>query len=154
MPYTLVLNDKNQCEEFILDLKSNKKTNWIYKIARYSHNGKGLNIVDSEFSAELLKNYTESGCPWTKNVLVQKYITNPLLLKGKKFDFRAYLFIASMDPLILLYHDGFLRISMEDYDENSSNPDIYLTNTHIAENNIIKKNLTWEKSEQLLEDQG
>lgn len=45
----------------------------------------------------------------------QKYIDKPLLMDGKKFDFRVYMLIASMDPLIVLYHDGFLRRSLAEY---------------------------------------
>lgn len=59
----------------------------------------------------------------------------PFLLHGtRKFDFRAYMVIASMDPLIVLYHDGFLRISLSDFDENKGDATIHLTNTVVAEN--------------------
>lgn len=51
--------------------------------------------------------------------IAQKYIENPLLINNRKFDFRIYMFVASMDPLIVLYYDGFLRVTTVEYDENS-----------------------------------
>lgn len=65
--------------------------------------------------------------------MVQKYVGRPFLINNKKFDFRAYLVIASMDPLIILYHDGFLRITLTDFDESSSDLTAHLTNTVVAE---------------------
>ena len=54
-------------------------------------------------------------------LLAQYYIANPLLLdKNNKFDFRIYMLVASVDPLVVFYHDGFLRVSLQSYDKNSS----------------------------------
>lgn len=64
----------------------------------------------------------------------QKYVKRPFLINGKKFDFRAYMVIASMDPLIVLYRNGFLRISLSDYDDSNADINIHLTNTVVAEN--------------------
>ena len=52
------------------------------------------------------------------NFMIQKYIENPLLLKGKKFDIRCYVLIANAKPLVALYHEGYLRLSLRDYDPN------------------------------------
>ena len=51
-----------------------------------------------------------------KNIVMQRYISNPLLIEGHKFDFRIYMLVASTNPLIVYYHDGFLRVSLELYD--------------------------------------
>ncbi|CAG9333256.1 unnamed protein product [Blepharisma stoltei] len=159
MPHTLVLFEKEQCEEFVESLKKDKnpdKIKWIYKKSRYSHNGSGLQVVDAQIAKELLELYSKpQGCE-NKNdkYLAQKYIPNPFLINGKKFDFRAYMFIASTDPLMILYHDGFLRVSMADYDEDSSNPAVYLTNTHITEDYLKSKNMTQDDYNQFMEDQG
>lgn len=54
-------------------------------------------------------------------ILAQYYVPNPLLLdKNNKFDFRIYMLIASVDPLIVYYHDGFLRVSLQAYEKNST----------------------------------
>lgn len=54
------------------------------------------------------------------NILMQQYISNPLVIDDRKFDFRIYMLVASTNPLIVYYHDGFLRISLTKYDKNST----------------------------------
>ena len=62
--------------------------------------------------------------------LVQEYIKRPLLVKRSKFDARVYMFVASSDPWIVFYHQGYLRRSLAPYDANSRDRKVYLTNTH------------------------
>ena len=38
--------------------------------------------------------------------------------------------IASSDPLIVFYHDGFLRVSLTAYNSSEDDASAYLTNTH------------------------
>jgi len=46
--------------------------------------------------------------------------------------------IASTNPLMVFYHDGFLRASLSTYDKHSNERGKHLTNTHLAEN-VFKK---------------
>lgn len=42
--------------------------------------------------------------------------------------------MASTDPLITFYHDGFLRVSLLKYNKNSKEKSIHLTNTSVSKN--------------------
>jgi tubulin polyglutamylase TTLL2 len=49
--------------------------------------------------------------------VLQKYVHNPMLIKGMKWDMRIYVFIPKVRPLkIYLYKEGLVRFSTERYD--------------------------------------
>lgn len=79
------------------------------------------------------------------NEVAQTYIGNPALFKGNKFDLRVYMLISSTDPFRVFYHDGFLRVSLQAYDKNSTNLDVHLTNTSQSFKIIEKVKDTGEK---------
>jgi hypothetical protein len=68
-----------------------------------------------------------------RGVTVQRYIANPLLLKGIKFDFRIYVMVSSVAPLkIHIYREGLARFCTVKYQaphqDNYADTYMHLTN--------------------------
>ena len=65
-------------------------------------------------------------------MIVQEYISNPLLIDDLKFDIRIYVLMTSIEPLKLyIFEDGLVRFSTEKYSnrlEDLENVFIHLTN--------------------------
>ena len=57
-----------------------------------------------------------------------RYITNPLLLEGRKFDIRAYMLIASTEPFLILFHKGYVRLCCHEYEADNMDLGRHLTN--------------------------
>ena len=54
----------------------------------------------------------------SKDVIIQRYLANPLLLKGKKFDLRVYVVFARLNPLeVYLCDEGLARFCTLDYEK-------------------------------------
>jgi len=137
MPETFDLSDREDClkiTKYLLSDPNPDNVKWIKKKSRNSHNAKGVTVLTRENSKALLEEYEYgSKCGTIEDkYIVQRYIQNPLLLEGKKFDFRVYLLVANTDPLILLYHDGFLRFSYSEYNGTSTEMTSHITNTAIV----------------------
>lgn len=100
---------------------------WLVKKSHNVHNAKGIipyqhkpRSETNDVLNDLMKVCNKEQDYNISAFIVQKYIENPLLIENKKFDFRVYGFWANMDPLMVLYHDGFVRIAMNDYDKNDT----------------------------------
>jgi tubulin polyglutamylase TTLL6/13 len=73
-------------------------------------------------------------------MVVQKYIANPYLINGLKFDLRIYVVLVGIDPLrIFIYKEGLVRFATEEYcrpnDDNLDNLYMHLTNYAINKRN-------------------
>ena len=71
--------------------------------------------------------------PGAEPYVVQRYIPNPLLVGGKKFDLRIYVLCTAYMPLTMyLYRTGFARFTHARYSEDDINKTyVHLTNVAI-----------------------
>lgn len=128
------LLDKEECLGFFKELGTEKykiekeRDTYVFieKIGYGAHRGKGVFIFDEEREQMAKLKYADGQkCgEVSESTVMQKYIADPLLLEGHKFDFRIYMLIASVNPMILYYHDGFIRLSLHFYDKNSTEVNI------------------------------
>ncbi|KAL5262629.1 hypothetical protein ACHWQZ_G008131 [Mnemiopsis leidyi] len=97
---------------------------WICKPSDLSR-GRGIFLFDN--ISDLL---------YEGSTVVQRYIDDPYLIGGYKFDLRLYAVVTSYHPLrIYLHHDGLVRFSTEKYTGSViHNKFAHLTNTSINRN--------------------
>ncbi|GET88138.1 tubulin-tyrosine ligase, putative [Leishmania tarentolae] len=76
--------------------------------------------------------------------VVQRYIANPFLLQGRKFDLRLYVVATSYDPVRLyLYREGLVRIASSPYTRTVSTASAAVTAaTGLADVSDLKAHLT------------
>ncbi|KAG5857562.1 hypothetical protein ANANG_G00020760 [Anguilla anguilla] len=117
VPQTFVLPSEFQefCSYFSKD-----RGPWIIKPVASSR-GRGIYLVSSP-----------NQIPLDENILVSRYISNPLLIDDFKFDVRLYVLVTSYEPLIIyLYEEGLARFATVKYDraaKNIKNQFMHLTN--------------------------
>ena len=127
---------------------------WIINKAEKLDNNKsnsGLNIkypkiISSFEEIKSKKNYQ-------LNLILSKYISNPLLINNKKFTMRAFVLVTGFSPLKLyLYRDGYLIFGQNDYNENEKNYDDICAHITSEKNEVIcqEKNKRTEKYEESL----
>lgn len=75
-----------------------------------------------------------------RKYVIQKYIENPLLIDGLKFDLRIYIFLASTNPLkIYIHEEGLARFATKKY-EIPNEENISSAYTHLTNYSLNKKN--------------
>lgn len=115
-----------------------------HELKKYAkENPKDVFIIKPEMMSQgngiYLTKCVENIC-MTIPCIVQKYVSNPLLIDNLKFDLRIYVMICGVDPLrIYMYKDGIARFATEEYDSpkkgNMTNMFMHLTNYAINKNN-------------------
>lgn len=104
----------------------NEQNMWIIKPSASSQ-GKGIYIIDDISEAPIKENW-----------VIWRYINNPLLINGIKFDIRLYVWVTSYDPWrIYIYKEGLARFASEQYNstDNKGNKFWHLTNYSINKKN-------------------
>jgi len=144
-PFSYRLYIESECNDFFRKINSaaykksliKEPIQYLVKLGYGAHRANGVFLLDKNYTVYMNELY-DSGVKcgsMNDSVIAQTYITNPLLLdKNNKFDFRVYMLVASTNPLIVYYHDGFLRVSLETYNKNSDDRNVHLTNTHLSKN--------------------
>nr|XP_020731429.1 tubulin polyglutamylase TTLL5 isoform X5 [Odocoileus virginianus texanus] len=83
---------------------------WIVKPVASSR-GRGVYLINNPNQISL-----------EENILVSRYISNPLLIDDFKFDVRLYVLVTSYDPLVIyLYEEGLARFATVRYDQGAKN---------------------------------
>ena len=122
----MVDGDPGEFEHFVARARANPDAVWIAKpVAR--GRGIGVRVVDNvaEYCAQ-----RDAPRPHGPE-LVQRYIDRPLLLEETKSEIRSYVLIACTDPLLVLYHDGTVRLTSLPFQHGDwSNPLRHVTNTY------------------------
>ena len=140
-PKNYLMSDQIQCLEFFKVLNSERYKQlqqernvvFIRKVVG-KHAGAGITPVNKTVEEAIRKTYQDGArCGLEgKVVLMQQFIHNPMLIHNRKSDFRLYMLVASTNPLIAFYHDGYFRISSTEYDPRSSEKSSLVTNSAIS----------------------
>ncbi len=124
---------------FVEEFRRNPNAMWIMKPTSRSQ-GKGIFIINK--LAQIKKWSTTSKwaqMPLKEAYVVSRYIENPLLIGGKKFDLRIYVLVTNYRPLkAYQYVHGFARFCNAKYNTDMGdidNPFIHLTNVAIQKHN-------------------
>lgn len=124
-----------QYASFLDDMRR-KEGPWICKPVAGSM-GQGIVFVTSEQEAASFNSKTQSKmaqCETPEDrqrlyYVMQRYIPNPLLIGGRKFDIRLYALTLSFNPMIVyVYRGGFCRFSSQPFSMSFNNREVHLTN--------------------------
>ncbi|XP_059486933.1 polyglutamylase complex subunit TTLL1 [Neocloeon triangulifer] len=135
VPITFILPaDYNM---FVEEYRKSPLSTWIMKPCGKSQ-GAGIFLINR--LSKLKKWSRESKTPFNpaiakESYVISRYIDNPLLIGGKKFDLRLYVLVTSFRPLkAYLFKQGFCRFCTVKYDaavQELDNTFAHLTNVSI-----------------------
>lgn len=141
LPCWLLPRSRSQLQRQIsLD---SQRQNWIVKpMAR----GEGRGIFVAETMDEITRMIRLQGDLHGRGRMVQRLLSNPLLLGGRKFDLRLYVLVTSVSPLRAYIHRrGIVRFAAQAYDKDArrgGRVQQWLTNTAINKRFASSANLT------------
>uniref|UniRef100_A0A8C9DW00 Inactive polyglycylase TTLL10 n=1 Tax=Phocoena sinus TaxID=42100 RepID=A0A8C9DW00_PHOSS len=153
-PETYRLDIRDEREAFFTLFDETRM--WICKPTA-SNQGKGIFLIRNQEEVAALQAETQSieddpiyrkmpfRAPQAR--IVQRYIQNPLLLDGKKFDVRSYLLIACTMPYMVFFGHGYARLTLGLYDPHSSDLGGHLTNQFMQKKSplylLLKDDTVW-----------
>ena len=127
LPRSFLLDDPVDCVQFFKYANSRSSSWWVLKTSQ-GYGGNGITIYPNLTSV-----YKDFGaCQNKEEFVMQEYLSDLLLIEGRKFDVRALVLIAGTDPYLLFHHNGYLRISVKKFDlKNGADKAVHLTNSHV-----------------------
>lgn len=119
---------------------------WVFKPS-VMNRGRGVEVFDSiEKLRTILRRFAEEArisaiysgnsspnCLLSHTFVVQKYIENPMLFRGRKFDIRVWVLVTH-EMKVYFFREGYIRTSSEKFSlepENISNKFMHLTNNAV-----------------------
>ena len=128
---------------FAEDFKKDPNTTWIMKPAAKAQ-GKGIFLINkiSQIKKWSKDKWSGMSTPLGREAyVISKYIYNPLLIGGKKFDLRIYILVTSYRPLkCYWYRLGFARFCTVKYAASANDIDnmfVHLTNVSYQKQSVI-----------------
>jgi len=126
---------------FVEEFRKSPNSTWIAKPTGKAQ-GRGIFLVSKlnqlkRWSNAAPKDKSTAGqaLPFREPYIISRYISDPLLVGGKKFDMRLYVLVTSYRPLkVYLYRGGFCRFCVEQYSSDVAEIDnifVHLTNVAI-----------------------
>nr|XP_030737921.1 inactive polyglycylase TTLL10 isoform X7 [Globicephala melas]XP_030737930.1 inactive polyglycylase TTLL10 isoform X7 [Globicephala melas]XP_030737937.1 inactive polyglycylase TTLL10 isoform X7 [Globicephala melas]XP_030737947.1 inactive polyglycylase TTLL10 isoform X7 [Globicephala melas]XP_030737956.1 inactive polyglycylase TTLL10 isoform X7 [Globicephala melas]XP_030737957.1 inactive polyglycylase TTLL10 isoform X7 [Globicephala melas]XP_030737960.1 inactive polyglycylase TTLL10 isoform len=166
--YRLDIRDEREAFFTLFDALSAETQMWICKPTA-SNQGKGIFLLRNQEEVAALQAKTQSieddpiyrkmpfrapqarvvqrFCAWAPRGALARYIQNPLLLDGKKFDVRSYLLIACTMPYMVFFGHGYARLTLGLYDPHSSDLCGHLTNQFMQKKSplylLLKDDTVW-----------
>ena len=134
MPETYILPDEfsefyksfNFFRRRYVEAETDEPNYWIIKPSQSSR-GRGIYMIDDI-----------NEVPLNEGLVISKYINNPFLVNGLKFDLRIYVLVTSIDPLrIYIYNEGLVRFASEPYNIENVKTNKF---SHLTNYSINKKN--------------
>lgn len=130
---------------FVEEYRKNPQTTWIMKPCGKSQ-GAGIFLINKlsklkKWSREARSNvFNPQITSGKESYVISRYITNPLLIGGKKFDLRLYVLVTSFRPLkAYLFKLGFCRFCTVKYDTSVTELDnmyVHLTNVSVQKHGV------------------
>lgn len=121
---------------FAEEYKKQPNSLWIMKPSNRAQ-GKGIVIITklNQLKRWARERWSSNGQVNRDQYIISKYIHNPLLIGGRKFDLRMYCLITSFRPLrAYMYREGFARFCATRYSMDMKDVDnmfVHLTNVAI-----------------------
>jgi hypothetical protein len=143
IPQTFDISNEHGCHAALRAMskvEDKEETNWVVKGPK--HGGSDINLASSADVSARLESCSKDILG--RHEIVQKLVTNPLLLDGRKFDLRVFVLVASTKPLIVYVHnEPYYRATIRKFATSTSSggeKSRHVTNTHIQK--VARTNFT------------